>query len=122
MGTQGRMNSTQFYWLLLLPVAAINVFANILLKIGSADPRAPLLLNILSWRSFLGLACFGLGGVAYAFLLRFVPLSTAQAVLASQYIFTILGAWLLLHETITIQQALGFLFIGIGIGFVVIKP
>lgn len=103
----------------MLPVAALNVFANILLKIGSGDPASPLLLNFLSLRSFMGLLCFGIGGLAYAWLLRYVPLSVAQAVLASQYIFTVLGAWILLNEHIDYVQLAGFILVGVGIGLVV---
>lgn len=103
----------------MLPVAAVNVCASLLLKAGASDPRVPLLLNFLSWRSFGGLCCFGIGGLAYAWLLRYVPLGVAQAVLASQYIFTVLGAWLILHEHIDRIQFAGFIFVGIGIALVI---
>lgn len=107
------------HWLFMLPVVAVNVCASLLLKVGAADRPAHLLLGLLSWRSFLGLACFGVGGLAYAWLLRYVPLGVAQAVLASQYIFTVTGAWLLLHEPVDGVQLLGFLFVGVGIALVV---
>ena len=77
------------------------------------------MLGLLSWRSFLGLACFGLGGLAYAYMLRYVSLSVAQAVLSSQYIFTVLGAWLLLHERIDTVQAGGFVLVALGIALIV---
>lgn len=109
------------HWLYMLPVAAINVCANLLLKAGANDRPAQLLLSLLSWRSFIGLCCFGIGGLAYAWLLKYVPLGVAQAVLASQYIFTILGAWLLLHENMTLLQIIGFFFVGIGIALVVMR-
>ncbi|MBQ3059253.1 MAG: EamA family transporter [Desulfovibrio sp.] len=106
-------------WTYVLPLIAINVCASLLLKVGAADKPAWLLLHILSWRSFLGLACFGLGGLAYAIVLRYVALSVAQALLTSQYAFTVLGAWLLLHEHIDAVQWVGFVLIGLGIGLVV---
>lgn len=109
------------HWLYMLPVAAINVLASLLLKIGAGDGPSPWLLGLLSIRSFAGLCCFGLGGLAYAWLLRYVPLSIAQAVLASQYIFTVLGAWLVLREPIDAVQAVGFILTGIGIGLVVCR-
>lgn len=107
------------HWLYMLPVVAINVCASLLLKIGANEPSSPLLLNFLSLRSLCGLMCFGFGGLAYAWLLRYVPLGVAQAVLASQYIFTVLGAWLLLHEQIDRIQVIGFILVAIGIGMVV---
>lgn len=107
------------HWLYMLPVAAVNVCASLLLKAGAADAPVPLFLNFLSWRSFSGLLCFGIGGLGYAWLLRYVPLGVAQAVLSSQYIFTVLGAWLILHEHMDRIQVLGFLFVGIGIALVV---
>ena len=105
----------------MLPVVAVNVCASLLLKAGASDPPAALLLNFLSWRSFAGLFCFGIGGLAYAWLLKYVPLGVAQAVLSSQYIFTILGAWLILHENMTGLQIVGFIFVGIGIAMVVMR-
>lgn len=106
-------------WLLMLPVVAINVCASLLLKTGALSPPSAIFLNLLNWRSFSGLMCFGIGGLAYAWLLRYVPLSVAQAVLASQYIFTVLGAWLLLHESIDRVQGLGFALVAIGLALVV---
>lgn len=107
------------HWLYMLPVVMFNVCASLLLKLGASDRPAPLLLNMLSWRSFLGLACFGVGALAYAWILRYVPLSVAQAVAASQYIFTVTGAWLLLHESIDGVQLVGFVLVGLGIALVV---
>lgn len=107
------------HWLYMVPVVGINVCASLLLKLGSTDPRPAILFHILSLRSFTGLACFGIGGIAYAWLLRFVPLSIAQAVLATQYIFTVLGAWLLLHEAISSLQWIGFLLVALGLALVV---
>lgn len=109
------------HWLYMLPVAALNVCANLLLKAGASDRPAALLLSLLSWRSFSGLLCFGFGGLAYAWLLKYVPLGVAQAVLASQYIFTIIGAWLILHEHMTPLQITGFVFVGVGIALVVMN-
>ena len=103
------------HWFFMLPVVAINVCANLLLKAGAMEPASPLLLN------FLGLMCFGLGGLAYAWLLRYVPLGVAQAVLSSQYIITILGAWLLFHESIDLLQMIGFILIAVGILLVVYR-
>lgn len=109
------------HWIFILPVVAINVCANLLLKAGAMEPASPLLLNFLGLRSFLGLICFGLGGLAYAWLLRYVPLGVAQAVLSSQYIITILGAWLLFHESIDLLQMIGFILIAVGILLVVYR-
>lgn len=107
------------HWLYMLPVVAVNVCANLLLKAGAADTPHALFLHCISARSFLGLLCFGLGGLAYAWLLKYVPLGVAQAILASQYIFTVTGAWLIFHERIDQLQLFGFIFIGIGIALVV---
>lgn len=105
----------------MLPVVALNVCANFLLKAGAGDQPSPWLLNILSLRSFSGLFCFGLGGIAYAFLLRYVPLGIAQAVLASQYIFTVVGSWLLFNENFDFTQVIGFILVGIGICLIVTR-
>lgn len=106
-------------WLLMLPVVAVNVCASLLLKIGAAEKPAALLLGLMSWRSFCGLVCFGLGGLIYAFVLRHVALSVAQAVASSQYIFTVLAAYFLLHERIDSVQAGGFVLVAIGLALIV---
>lgn len=103
----------------MLPVVAVNVCANLLLKAGASDQPAAIFLHCISFRSFLGLLCFGIGGLAYSWLLRYVPLGVAQAILASQYIFTVTGAWLLFHEHIDQIQLLGFILVGLGIALVV---
>lgn len=106
-------------WIYIIPIVFINVLAGLLLKSGAMQPNHPIFLNLLSIRSFLGLLCFGLGGLAYAWALRYVPLSIAQAILASQYVFVLLGAWLIFQEPIDSIQFAGFIFVGIGIALII---
>lgn len=107
------------HWLYLLPIIFINVTASLLLKSGANAERLPLFFNFISFKSFLGLMCFGFGGLAYAWILRFVPLNIAQAVLSSQYIFTLLGAYFILNESFDRIQGIGFVIIAFGIALVV---
>lgn len=106
-------------WVYIIPIVFINVLAGLLLKSGAMQPNHAIFLNLLSIRSFFGLFCFGLGGLAYAWALRYVPLGIAQAILASQYVFVILGAWLIFDESIDSVQLAGFIFVGIGIALII---
>lgn len=108
-------------WIYLFPIVAVNVLASLLLKTGAGMEKTPFLFNLFSWRSLAGLACFGVGGFAYAWVLRYVPLGVAQAILASQYVFTVLSAWLLLREQISSLQGIGFALIALGILLVLSK-
>lgn len=96
---------------LLLFCVACNTFANILLKSGAQLPPTPWLLHIMSWRSFLGLAVFGIGGVIYAAALRNVSLGVAQSVLVLQYVGILFCSWLFFHEVFSPRQLAGCVLI-----------
>lgn len=107
------MNSWAYLGLLFFCVAC-NTFANILLKSGASLPSSPWLLHVMSWRSFLGLAVFGVGGVVYAAALRHVSLGVAQSVLALQYAGILFCSWLFFNETFSPRQLAGCVLIVAG--------
>ncbi|MCI7569093.1 MAG: DMT family transporter [Desulfovibrio sp.] len=92
---------------LLLVCVACNTFANILLKSGALLTPTPWLLHIMSWRSFLGLAVFGIGGIIYAAALRQVSLGVAQSVLVLQYAGILFCSWLFFGEAFSARQLAG---------------
>ena len=100
---------------LLLFCVVCNTCANILLKSGARLPSAPWLLHVMSWRSFLGLAVFGLGGVVYAVALRRVSLGVAQSVLVLQYVGILLCSWFFFNETFSPRQLAGCVLIIAGV-------
>lgn len=104
------MNSLSHVGLLLFCVAC-NTFANILLKSGAGLQPTPWLLHIMSWRSFLGLAVFGIGGIIYAAALRHVSLGVAQSVLVLQYVGILLCSWLFFNEVFSLRQLTGCILI-----------
>lgn len=108
-------------WLYLLPIVAINVCASLLLKYGAGRPPAALLGGFASFWTLWGLFCFGAGGLLYAWVLRYVSLGVAQAVLALQYVFNVAGAWCVLGEKMDWLQVTGFVLIGAGIACVVCR-
>jgi drug/metabolite transporter (DMT)-like permease len=92
-----------------------SVVANLFLKVGSADAPARLLLGFMSWRSFIGLCFFGVGGLAYSYAMRLVPLNVAQSVMSIQYITIILASAFILGEVITPMRILGIALIASGV-------
>ncbi len=85
-----------------LGIIGCTVGANLLLKAGAMAPAADrVLFGVLGWTSVAGLALFGVGGLAYAVLLRSVPLNVAQVFAATQFIGVILASYLVLGEPIS---------------------
>jgi len=101
--------------LLMLPVICLNVAANVVLKVGAGMPRSPVLAGMLSWYSFVGLCLFAGAGLAYAWILRHIPLNLAQMLATLQFVLTLLASYFFLHETLTNLQIAGSLLIVAGI-------
>lgn len=59
---------------LLLAMIGCTVVANLLMKMGQADRPNPLLLNVVSTRTLLGLVAFGCAAVLYTLILKVLPL------------------------------------------------
>jgi multidrug transporter EmrE-like cation transporter len=92
-----------------------TVAANLVMKLGAKDPPSPLLVGLISWRTALGLMVFGIGGLAYALVLRSLPLNVAQSYAAVQYVAIILASRILLGEPIELARWIGISLIVIGI-------
>jgi len=97
-------------------VISFTVIANLLLKLGaSAPPAERMFFGVFGWKSAVGLAVFGCGGVLYAVLLRWTSLNLAQVFASAQFVGVILGASLLLGEPISAARWIGIAFISLGI-------
>lgn len=93
-----------------------TVAANLLLKQGAMVPAAErVILGFLGWKSFAGLAMFGLGGLIYSWILRWLPLNVAQSFAAAQFVAVIAASSIVLAEPITSARWLGILLIALGI-------
>lgn len=102
-----------------LGVIACTVGANLLLKAGAAAvPASRVVLGILGWQSVAGLALFGVGGLVYAVLLRYVPLNVAQVFTAMQFIGVILASFLVLGEPISALRWAGIALTVVGVAVV----
>jgi multidrug transporter EmrE-like cation transporter len=103
-------------WVLaLVAMVAFTVAANLVMKLGSKDPVSPLLLGLISSRTAYGLMVFGLAGLAYALVLRSLPLNVAQSFAAVQYVAVILASRILLGEPIELARWIGISLIAIGV-------
>lgn len=100
-------------WVALCLVIAGNSAANLLLKVGATQDRQ-WFFGILGWRSIIGIGCFGVAILAYAWALRYVPLNRAQHFIVLQYPVVILLSALILGEKIGPMQVLGLALIVVG--------
>ena len=95
---------------------SFTVAGNLMLKLGAAAPPADrIVLGILGWKSTVGLALFGCGGLLYAVLLRSVALNLAQVFTATQFIGVVLAASLVLGEPISPARWVGIALVTAGL-------
>ena len=116
----------QEFILLLVSVAA-SVTGQLFLKIGAlklgkvnVSNAVNQILSIITTPELLiGLACYGLGAIAYILLLTRVNLSIAAPSASLVYVFSVLIGYFLFKESITLVRLLGLSFIVAGIILVV---
>jgi drug/metabolite transporter (DMT)-like permease len=100
----------------LAGVVGFAVAANIMLKLGAAVPASDrIILGLFGWKSALGLALFGCGGLLYAVLLRRLPLNVAQSFTAAQFVGVIAASFFMLSEPISAIRWIGIACICLGI-------
>jgi multidrug transporter EmrE-like cation transporter len=99
----------------LTAMIGFTVAANLIMKLGSKDPPSPVLLDLISWRTVLGLTVFGAAGLSYALVLRTLALNVAQSYAAAQYVAVILASRIMLGEPIALSRWIGISLIAIGI-------
>jgi multidrug transporter EmrE-like cation transporter len=118
----------QEFCLLLISVLTSSV-GQFLLKLGAtklgkvnADNAISHILNIILTPELLaGLACYGLGAIAYILLLTRVNLSVAGPSAAIMYVFSVLIGYFFFKEVIPVYRAFGLGFIVFGVVLVVWK-
>src|SRR5262249_45855793 len=104
----------------LLAMIAFTVVANLAMKLGAADPPAPVLLGLLSWRTAGGLAAFAIAALFYSRVLQYLPLHVAQSYAAAQFVAVILSSRLILAEPVPIGRWIGISMILGGIVLVAV--
>jgi drug/metabolite transporter (DMT)-like permease len=120
--------SLQEFCLLLVSVlssAAGQFFLKIgALKLGKVTGTNFLshIFNIITIPELIGgLACYGLGAIAYILLLTRVNLSVAGPAVALTYVFSVLLGYFIFKETIPISRLFGMGFIVCGVLLLVWK-
>ncbi len=103
---------------LIVAMISCTVAANLMMKLGAGDPASSLLLGLISWRTFFGLAIFGGAAMLYTLVLRVLPLNVAQAFAAAQFVAVIFAAAMILGEPIGALRWLGIALIAAGIAIV----
>jgi multidrug transporter EmrE-like cation transporter len=105
-----------FVFIGFIGMIACTVAANLLMKQGAMVPAADrVILGVLGWTSVAGLAMFGVSGLIYSWVLRFLPLNVAQSFAAAQFVAVILASSAVLAEPITAARWIGILLIALGI-------
>jgi multidrug transporter EmrE-like cation transporter len=102
--------------LVALAMITFTVVANLLLKTGATAGGAQAWpFGLLNVRVFAGLMSFGCAGIAYATLLRKLPLNIAQIFAAVQFVAVIIVSAVILAEPIPFIRWVGFGLIAAGI-------
>ena len=109
--------------LTLIAMIGCTVLANLLLKTGasaSAQGNGEVggLIALLNWRTVAGLASFGVAGLLYAVVLRWLPLNIAVSFAAAQFVAVVLASTFVLDESIAGAQWIGVVLISLGIVFI----
>ena len=99
----------------LIAMISCTVIANLLLKTGAAIAGTGNIAALLNWRVVAGLATFGIAGVLYAVVLRWLPLNVAISFAAAQYVGVLIASSLVLREPIALAQWCGVILITSGI-------
>lgn len=118
----------QEFFLLLMSVLS-SVGGQFFLKLGaiklgrvSFDNAFSHIINIITIPELIGgLACYGLGALAYILLLTRVHLSIARPSVSIVYIFSVLLGYFAFKESIPITRILGLGFITCGVILVLWK-
>lgn len=98
---------------------SFTVAANLLMKMGAmAAVGDTYLTRLMNLRTIIGLGCFGVAGLTYAWLLKYVSLYVAQSFAAVQYIAVILASALVLSDPISPVDWLGISLIAAGVALV----
>lgn len=63
----------------------------------------------------IGFGLYGMGALVMLYAYKFGSLSVLQPILSANYVFTILLAVVVLHETVTIWKGIGILIIMMGV-------
>ncbi len=119
------MNPQEFSLLLMSVIASVT--GQLFLKIGASKLEKVNMANaanqiwgILSIPELLiGLACYGLGAIAYILLLTRVKLSVAAPSASLVYVFSVLLGYFIFKESIPSVRLLGLSFIVCGVILVV---
>jgi multidrug transporter EmrE-like cation transporter len=106
----------------ILTSVLLSVLAQISLKFGMTNTELPgklfslQTLSILSNKFvFIGLFCYGLSMVFWLYVLTKVEVSRAYPFVGLGFIGTMVFAYYLLNEPLTIQKLFGTLLVSIGI-------
>jgi multidrug transporter EmrE-like cation transporter len=119
------MSGMQFGWERTLPYVAIccvvacNVLGNVFVKLGSSSiGDGGVMFGLIKAQTVYGGVFFVISLVCYAFALRTLPLHLAQAIVALQFVGTIIAAAVVFGEVITVVKWTGIALVCVGLTLV----
>ena len=74
-----------------------------------------------SWWTWAGIVTYILSFLSWIYVLRFVPLGIAFALISVVHVLIPLGAWLFLHEAVSLRRWSGILMVLCGL-LLILKP
>jgi drug/metabolite transporter (DMT)-like permease len=109
------------------PVVSASIFSmlglmvagSLLMKLGaSGDPAKRWFFSLVGTQSIIGIGCYGIALVLYAWLLKQVPLNVMQSLTAAQFIAIIVLSAVFLAEPIPPMRWVGIGLIAAGLWIV----
>lgn len=97
----------------LVVMTMLGAVASLMLKVASVDLSPGVLAG--SWHFWAGALGYGLAAVLNIWVLRHLDLSVVLPATAVTYVWTLVVAKLVLHETITASKVVGVGFILVGV-------
>ena len=97
----------------------LMVIGGLFMKMGAtADPAKRWFFSIVGTQSLVGIGCYGIALILYAWLLKTVPLNVMQSLTAAQFVAIIIASAVVLGEPIPPLRWLGIALILAGLWFV----
>ncbi len=98
---------------------SLMVGGSLLMKLGAmGDPGKRWFFSLMGTQSILGIGCYGIALVLYAWLLKQLPLNVMQSLTAAQFVAIIILSAIFLAEPIPPMRWFGIALIAAGLWIV----
>ena len=103
----------------IISMLTLMVAGSLFMKVGATgDPAKRWFFSLVGTQSVIGIGCYGIALVLYAWLLKQVPLNVMQALATAQFIAIIIMSAMFLAEPIPPMRWVGIGLIAAGLWIV----